>query len=145
MEPLESPSIRVAVKEIASRSTLRLTVTIGSDPEGAADREQFVAWFDRFYAHVETHKRPFCVIYVVPSAVEHPEDIKFYVDVLNRKRHLTRQYSVTTCVVASGVVGMVANLAIGMYGSQGTIHFTETLDAAKELCREAAYQTTRGA
>jgi len=139
---LESDWLRVGVKEIASGRALRLIVSTTSTARCTEEDEQhFLAWFDRFYDHVERHHKSFCLIYVVPETVDSPEQIKFFVDALHRKRSVTQRYSLTTCIVASGLVAMVANLAITMYGVTGRVHFVDTLEEAKRVCREYAQDT----
>lgn len=141
MESLELDWLRVAVKEIASGRALRLVVSTTSTARCTeADERRFLAWFDRFYEHVERHQKSFCLIYVVPESVDNPEQMRFFVDALHRKRDVTRQYSLTTCIVASGLVAMVANVAITMYGVTGRVHFTDTLEEAKRVCRDYAQE-----
>lgn len=145
MEPLELSFIHIGIKEVASRSTIRLIATLTrvtsmSEYESRA----FMEWFDRFFEYIERERKPFCLIYMLHDTVENPEDLKMAVDALNKKRHITRQYSVTTCVVASGLVAMVANMAMGLYGTQGKVHITETLEDAKRICRDESYNRTEG-
>ena len=140
MDPLDLNILNVTVKPIASRSTLRLIATLRSNVSGditSEERERFIEWFDTFYEHVRQHQMPFCIIYMFES-IGNPEDLRFLLDVLRTKRELTRQYSVGTCVVAPPLISLAVNAVTNMYECSGTIHTVETLDEAKQICRQRA-------
>ena len=140
MDPLDLSILNVTVKLIASRSTLRLITTLKSSISGdvtSEERKRFVEWFETFYEHVRQHQTPFCIIYMFES-ISNPEDLKFFLDVLKSKRELTRRYSVGTCVVAPPLISLAVNAVVGMYECSGTIHTVETLDEAKQICRQRA-------
>jgi hypothetical protein len=141
MENLDAESIHVAVKPIAGGSTLRLIATVRTG-DIECEHSCIVAWIERFYDYINEHRKPFCLIYIVPETVQNPEILSSFWKLFDARRDINTRYSVTTCVVATGVLSLIADVAIRMYSPNGKVYVTETLDEAKKICRQMSRETT---
>lgn len=139
MDDLDLGFVTILLKRICSQRCIRLLASISHLEASTDEWKQFTQWFRDFYRYVDSTNQRFCVIFTFQTGIENATRINDLILELQQERAITRRLSVTTCVVAPPMLAFVAQMAMNAYCTQGHVHFLDTLDDAKKLCRKETF------
>jgi len=116
----------------------RLVVTIHECRIATVEWAQVLSWFERFYNEVAQRGIHFCVIFDIRAPIDDMDRMRELTSLFAANRTTTQRWSIATCVVTpTPMLALVAQTAMAMYGTTGTVYFPDTLRQAKDICLDA--------
>ena len=138
MDDLDIAAVSITTKRIAEETTLRLIITVHGVAPSDEDMAKVLQWIQRLYSYITVHQMAFGTIIVLPVHFDDPTALTRLFSALEDKRHVTRRYSIGTCIVAPGVAAMLARIVLTTYRTSGAIEIVTCVDDAKKFLRTEA-------
>ena len=132
-------TVKIFFKLIGTaKEVVRVIVAIESEPN-ADDFDALLSMIEKMYEDASTKGQMYCIIfYLYEGAQLNLMQIVRTVTLLQKNRHLTQKYILTSCIVGSSSMTKFIEMLFSLYKPVGHVELTNDLNHAKDHCFERA-------